>query len=317
MTILILADDVDPTADAVVTALAERGAAVDRLNTAWFPSQLSVAAELRGGRWLGRLSTPSRTVSLEDVTAVWFWGPRAYRFPEAMSAAERFHANMEAKYGLGGVLTSLSALWVNHPSRLADAAYKPLQLVRAAECGLVVADTIITNEPQAARDFGGSGDTVTKMLGANTIKEEGTRKISYTWRPNAADLEDLRGFDQTTHMLQRWIPKDHEVRMVVIGDELTATAIYAHSPKSYVDFRADYPNLTYELVEPPAEVDAGVRKLMNRLDLKYGALDFVVSPDGTWTFLEINAGGQYGWIEHHTEAPLTAQLADLLIKGEQ
>jgi hypothetical protein len=31
--------------------------------------------------------------------------------------------------------------------------------------------------------------------------------------------------------------------------------------------------------------------------------------------LEVNAGGQYGWLEHQTGAPITDQLADLLAKG--
>jgi hypothetical protein len=56
---------------------------------------------------------------------------------------------------------------------------------------------------------------------------------------------------------------------------------------------------------------------MVTMDLAYGALDFVVQPSGEWVFLEINAGGQYGWIEDETRAPLTDQLADLLAKGNQ
>lgn len=55
---------------------------------------------------------------------------------------------------------------------------------------------------------------------------------------------------------------------------------------------------------------------MVAMDLLYGALDFVVQPNGNWTFLEINAGGQFGFIEDETGAPLTAQLADLLAKGK-
>src|SRR5438270_7921385 len=98
--------------------------------------------------------------------------------------------------------------------------------------------------------------------------------------------------------------------MVVIGDRINTVAIRAGSAASYVDWRADYDNLSYQLIEPPAEVAAGVRRLMASMDLVYGALDFVVQPDGGWTFLEINAGGQYGWIEDETGAPLTDQLAD-------
>lgn len=317
MSVLILAEDVDATADTMIHALLEREAVVHRVNTAWFPAQLSVSAELRRGRWTGQIRTPARVIDLEGITAVWYRSPRAYRFPSELSPSERVHANLEAKYGLGGVLSSLPALWVNHPSRLADAAYKPVQLVSACRCGLTVPDTVITNEAGTVRDFVAAGKTVTKVFGTNTIMEEGVRKISFTRLVNNSTLDDLRGIDITTHLFQRWVPKAHEVRMVVIGDDITAAAIRAGSLESYVDFRSDYDNLSYELIDPPPGVVEGVRKLMAAMDLVYGALDFVVQPDGTWTFLEINAGGQFGFIEDETDAPLTAQLADLLTKVTQ
>lgn len=312
MSVLVLADDYDPSADAMVRALHDRGAAVDRVNTAWFPGQLSVSAELAGGRWSGCLRTPHRSIELDDVTAVWVRSPKAFSFPAELSAAERSFANLEAKYGLGGVLTSLPALWVNDPARAADANYKPVQLVTAARCGLIVADTVITNDPDTVRTFTAGGRTVSKVLGANTIVEAGGRKLGYTRIVDTADLGDLRGVGTTAHLFQRWIPKAHEARMVVVGDHVTTVAIHAGSAASYVDWRVDYDSLRYELVEPPEPVTAAVHGLMKTLGLTYGALDFVVSPDDSWTFLEVNAGGQYGWLEDATGAPITAQLADLL-----
>lgn len=312
MSVLILAEDIDATADLMVQALLERAVVVHRVNTAWFPAELAVSATLCGQRWTGWLRTPTRSVDLEAITAVWYRTPRAYRFPGGLTPAERAHANMEAKYGLGGVLSSMPVLWVNHPSRLADAAYKPVQLVTAVGCGLAVPHTVITNESGTVREFAAAGDTVTKVLGTNTILEDGVRKIGFTRLLDDADLADLRGLDVTTHLFQRWVPKAHEVRLVVIGDDITAAAIRAGSPEGRIDFRSDYDNLTYELVDTPTEVVNGVRRLMAAMDLVYGALDFVVGPDGSWTFLEINAGGQFGFIEDETGAPLTAQLADLL-----
>lgn len=317
MSVLILAEDIDATADTMMQALLERDAVAHRVNTAWFPEELSISAELVGERWTGRLRTPARVIDLESIEAVWYRTPRAYQFPRDLTAAERGHANVEAKYGLGGVLSSLPALWVNHPSRLADAAYKPVQLVTAARCGLAVPETVITNEAETVREFAGAGKSVSKVLGTNTIMEDGVRKISFTRLLDDVDLADLRGIDVTTHLVQRWVPKAHEVRMVIIGDHITASAIRSGSPEGYIDFRLDYDNLSYELVDPPADVVAGVRRLMVDFDLLYGALDFVVQPDGKWTFLEINAGGQFGFIEDETGAPLTAQLADLLAGGKQ
>jgi hypothetical protein len=62
MSVLILAEDIDATCDGMVGALAERGAVVHRVNTAWFPAQLSVSVELRGGRWTGQIRTPGRVI---------------------------------------------------------------------------------------------------------------------------------------------------------------------------------------------------------------------------------------------------------------
>ena len=314
MSVLVLAEERDPSADAMVRALQERDTVVHRVDTAWFPVQLSVSAELFGGQWSGDLRTPYRTVSLDGVTAAWFRSPKAYRFPTAMTSAERGFANLEAKYGLGGVLTSLPVLWVNHPARLADAAYKPVQLVLAQRHGLRVADTMITNDPVSVRQFVGRGRTVTKVLGSNSIVESGRRKLAYTRVLDSSDLDDLRGVDQTAHLFQRWVPKSHEARVVVVGTAVTAVAIHAGSAAGHVDWRTDYDNLRYELIEPPESVTAGVLGLMKDMSLAYGALDFVIGPDG-WTFLELNAGGQYGWLEDFVGAPITAQLADLLAMG--
>ncbi|SDP97112.1 ATP-grasp ribosomal peptide maturase, SAV_5884 family [Actinopolyspora xinjiangensis] len=314
MTVLILARDLDPTADAMVTTLTERGTAVARVNTGWFPARLSVSAGLRGGRWSGHLRTPGQLVSLDDVHAVWYHSPEAYRMPGELSDAERHHAFLEAKYGLGGVLSSLDVVWINHPSRMADAAYKPVQLVRAQQCGLTVPDTLITNEPDPVREFA-TEPTVTKLVGSNTISEDSTRKISWTRLLDQAELADLRGIETTTHLLQRWVPKAFETRVIAIGEQLFAAAIHAGSASTRVDWRSDYDALTYEPIEPPASVAEGIRALMAGFDLRYGALDFVVTPNGDWVFLEINPGGQYGWLEAATGHPLTRSLADLLSKG--
>lgn len=61
----------------------------------------------------------------------------------------------------------------------------------------------------------------------------------------------------------------------------------------------------------------GVHALMRSFNLVYAALDFIVTPDAERVFLEINAGGQYGWLEAKTGVPLTGYLADVLTKGKQ
>ena len=314
MTVLILASEFDVSADQMILALQNRDVPVCRVDTMWFPSQLSIDAQLRGDRWRGQLRTPDRDIELEGLRSVWYRSPTTFQFSPELSGAERHHAFLEAKYGLGGVLSSLPLLWVNHPARAA-AASKPVQLATAARCGLPVPDTLITNDPDAVRRFASCGATVTKMLGANHIAEEGIRKITFTRLLTDDDLADLRGIDVTTHQFQRWAPKQYDARVIAIGDRLFAFAIHAGNTTSYIDFRTDYDALTYEEIELPGEVSEGIRQFLGAMGLVYGALDFVVDQEGAYTFLECNAGGHFGCLEARTGAEVAEAIADLLATG--
>lgn len=175
-----------------------------------------------------------------------------------------------------------------------------------------VPDTLITNRADAVRRFAGGGATVAKALGAPAIREDGTRKTAFTSRIDGSELADLRGVELTAHQFQRWVPKAFESRVIVVGDRVFAAAIHAGNAASYVDWRNDYGALRYEPIMPPGSVSAGVVGYCAELGLIYGAFDFVIRPDGQWTFLECNPGGQFGWIEDAISAPIIETIADLL-----
>ncbi|MCF2434428.1 hypothetical protein LV779_04110 [Streptomyces thinghirensis] len=79
--------------------------------------------------------------------------PYATRFGQ-LPAQQREFAVAEARHGLGGVLRSLyPALFVNHPSAVTRAEFKPWQLRRFAELGLRVPATLVTNDVEEARRF--------------------------------------------------------------------------------------------------------------------------------------------------------------------
>jgi len=69
-------------------------------------------------------------------------------------------------------------------------------------------------------------------------------------------------------------------------------------------------------VNEPDDMHTVINRYMEHFDLIYGALDFVVDHDGFWWFLECNPGGQYGWLEDATGAPITESLARVLAEGK-
>jgi hypothetical protein len=101
----------------------------------------------------------------------------------------------------------------------------------------------------------------------------------------------------------------------VVGQEFFAVAIHADSPQARRDWRSDYGSLRYEPVTIPDDVRVAVSALLARLDLPFGAFDFVVTPECQWVFLEVNPNGQWGWIEDQTGLPITIAIADHLTAG--
>lgn len=314
---LVLTHPFDPTADYVVSELNRRGAPVFRCDPGEFPQRLRVAARLdnadTGAGWVGSLRLPERQVNLADLGCAYYRRPTGFDLPEGMGDQVRRWAAGEARIGLGGVLSALPR-WLNHPAAIAAAEYKPVQLAHARACGLSVPDTIVTNDPAAAAKFVARiGRAVYKPLTPAGITEANTHRVVFTTPLTVDDVDD--SVRLTAHLLQERIDKRYEVRLTVVDDMFLAARIDAGSDSATVDWRADYEALTYTpLADIPSRVRAGVSALMSRLGLRFGALDFIVTPDDRWIFLEINPNGQWAWIEDATGLPIVASIADALTR---
>lgn len=244
----------------MVELLQEWGTPVFRCDTADFPQRLVLDARLDADGRSGVLRTEHREASLTELRSIWYRRPTHFTFPDGLSDTERDLAASEARFGLGGVLAALPVLWVNHPGREADAAYKPRQLAVAARCGLRVPRTLVTNDAGAVADFRGqvTGPLISKLMGASAFAESGTAKIVYTTRLDDDDLAELRGVGSTAHLFQEWVPKAYEVRLTVVGPALFAAAIHGRSDAAVTDWRSDYDALDYRAVDVPADVRVGI-----------------------------------------------------------
>ena len=95
MTVLLLARDLNPSADHLVGALTELGVPVFRTDLAAFPQTLSLDARLGPSGWEGVLATEHRELRLKDIRSVWYRHPSHFVLPEGMSRTERRHAAAE------------------------------------------------------------------------------------------------------------------------------------------------------------------------------------------------------------------------------
>lgn len=316
MTVLVLTRQFDPTADLVIRELHRRCVPVFRCDPGDFPGEIELRASISAaGTVTGTLRQRTREISLSEISSVYYRRPSAHQVHPRLNDSEQHWSAREAATGFCGVLTALNRPWVNHPDINRAAAHKPRQLAAAARAGLPVPESLITNVTKVAHTFTRTQTrTVYKAMAgapeANDHKQGNQALYTTVVSPD----EVTTGVEHTAHLFQAWVEKAYEVRLTVIENELFAARIDAESQAARTDWRSDYESLSYRPVETPHDVRRAVSLLMADLHLTYAALDFVVTPDGRWVFLELNPNGQWGWIQLATGLPIAAAIADQLGK---
>ena len=67
----------------------------------------------------------------------------------------------------------------------------------------------------------------------------------------------------------------------------------------------------------PNDIEDKLIKLMDRMNLKFGAIDFRLTPDGEYVFLEINPAGEYLFISERTELAIPESIATALDRRDK
>lgn len=316
MAVLILASEDDGEAIHVARALTERGADVWWFDTAWFPSRARVTAWMAADGWRGVISTPHAMIDLAEVSSVYYQQSQPFSFPTGLSEPERRFATIETRFGLGGLLSSLPARWVSHPSKVADAEYRITQMAVAAAAGLTVPASILTNQAGPAQEFAAAqdGGAVYKSIMHKVVSEENQVKLIYTTAVDPAAIDERIAV--APHLFQRNIAKRFDARIVVTSRGVClGVAIHTTDPGARQDWRTRYDNLTYEVVGVPAEVAQGCIACLAALRIEVGVFDFSVDRGGAWWFLEVGPGAAWAWLAEATGLPVADAIADTILEG--
>jgi len=328
--VLILSRSNDSHVPPVAEEIRARGLGVICFNVADFPEQVTMTSTLDPFHtgWVGTLTMQKQQIPLDSLLSIWRRRPRPYKAPEVYTLGERAFIEEEADRALLGVLDSLAlehTLWVSRVHSVRRADFKPLQVAMAQRLGLRVPRTLITNQPSAARDFYDAcqGNIVLKSVSRGMIEHENQRigRFIYTSKVEAGHVvpEQLAGVRVTAHLLQEYIPKRLEIRVVVIGKQILAAEIHSqHSTRARVDFRRAYNELSYNVHTLPDEMQKKVLALVRAFDLQFSSMDFLLTPAGEYVFIDLNPNGQFYWLQLRlaNRLRLKEAMADLLAYPE-
>lgn len=343
--ILIVTCEFDPHADALVGLLQSLGHQPIRLHTADIPSDVAIDVRLHQKEQAYQLITPHCTVDLNQVRSIWWRRPAKPVLPEHLSEDEKIFAQLELKTTLQGIWDNLDCYWMSKPANIRRATHKTGQLKRAADLGFAIPRTMITTDPESVRAFYDlcEGNVVYKVLSDPTLGFAGRAdelmarcrvdqgpgqepiidwsrvkaKITYTTRVEPDHLKLLDTIRYAPCQFQEYVPKEYELRVTVIGDELFTAEIHSQDhAATQLDWRHYEASIPYRLGKLPPKIEEACMTLTKGYGLNYGAIDLILTPDGRYVFLEINPNGQWLWVQQLVpELKMKEALATQLIQG--
>lgn len=126
-------------------------------------------------------------------------------------------------------------------------------------------------------------------------------------------LEQFDRVRQGPCFLQGKIRKRVDLRIVVADSTLLCVEIASQEhPDSRTDYRRRVRWLRHSACTLPAEVAGAIRRLLSAFRLRFAVVDMAITPAGEYVFFELNANGQWLWLEDATGLPIAGAIADAL-----
>ncbi len=304
------------TVDWVADALRQRGAQPLRVDTDRFPLDWQLGLRQSRDEDTGFIRVHGRTHALEAVQAVWLRQLQPPALGDAVEARFQAPCIQECRHVLRALWDRLErARWVNGLAAVERAGAKLRQLRLAREAGLRVPDTLCSNDPDEVRAFHARQPqgVVMKMQTVLAPGMGGGSGNLYTTVIEAADLQDDRGLTLCPPLFQERIPKAEELRVIAVDDHLFCGAVRPQAGTGRVDDWRPQAGLAWTPAQLPEAVATRLLALMRRLGLRYGAADFIHTPDDDWVFLEVNACGEWGMLQRDLGLPIADALAEALL----
>jgi len=289
--ILVITHKQDYTADFLINKFNQRGIAYYRLNCEdVLSSKINVKTDLQ---------FQFSVKGTGSFSAVWF---RRTSLP-ALDVAETskfLFLKSEFDSFLKNLFSVIEAKWLSDPWQVYRAENKLLQLKIARQLGFSIPETLVTTDKAEVVSFYNEfANIIVKPISVTRSDGEGEPIFIYTSRVEKEHIDRIDQFDLTPCIFQREIEKLLEIRVTVVGDRAFAASVDSQKQEeTKVDWRRK--PLSFSRFELPENIASKCIRLVKKLGLLFGAIDIILSPDGSYTFLEINPNGQWVWIEKET-----------------
>lgn len=267
--------------------------------------------------WELRAAGHSRVrVRFDEIDVAWYLRENSVDDKAEMQTMELAFARNESDRSLLSVESLLDCMWVNRRATVQLLQSNKLyQQQQAAKCGFRVPKTVMSNNPEvvqkAAIDLEGLLLNSIGYIALDPLEQYAL----YSERFSVFELlNSTEAIAACPVFAQEYVEKDVELRVMAVGDHMLACSIDSQaSERTKVDWRHyDFDRVKHARVTLPDDVQQRLRCFMRTVDLRYGAIDLIKTPEGEYMFLEVNPSGQWGWIADMAQLPIAESVVDML-----
>jgi glutathione synthase/RimK-type ligase-like ATP-grasp enzyme len=256
----------------------------------------------------GFVAGPGWKVNLDELTGVYirYLGPEGRISLPNIAPAAMPAVHCETDTGLMVMLEDLPCAVVNRLGGGISNNSKVYQALLLRQCGLLVPPTLVTNDPEAARQFYEDcrGEVIYKSL-------SGIRSVVRRLEPEQLSRLSLLRYGPA--QFQSFIPGEN-VRVHTVGDRLFATRVHTEAV-DYRYARRDGHEVKMQPARLPPSVEDACLRVARELDLLLTGIDLKETPDGEYYCFEVNPCPGFLYYERYTGQPISTALADLLYHG--
>lgn len=317
--ILVVTSKIDVTADLVIDELQRRNESVVRFNVEDFPTHNKIKIYQTPSLTSDLLIPEIGTFPSTSIGSTYF---RIYEpptiDPEISDEEAKKYAEDQSSECFRWFLDTLPGFWLSDWRAIEKAQSKVLQLSLARKLGLNIPETLVTTDPDEFMRFyrDCDGQVIAKNL-TNIGTVHNMEGFIYATKVGEEFISNIDSLIYSPVLFQRYIPKLYELRSTVVGDQVFTSEIHSQDLETTkVDWRK------YKLENPPPhkihklpeKVEQALVEMTKQLGLQFGAVDLIYTPDGQYYLLELNANGQWGWVQFMTGLPIKEAIADRLIE---
>jgi len=271
------------------------------------------------GKFRSYLKINDKKITNQSIKSIWNTSALRIILEEKIVRDAKEFARAEWTEGISTLWNSIDTKWINHPNSLIKAVNRLKQLDTASKVGLETPKSIVTNDAKELLDFYEQNQR--NIIGKTLHSSEGLpeNKMIFTNKIEKHDLERANSLKYVPVLFQEYVPKKTELRVTIIEDKFHVAEIHSQmSPKTKDDWRNydDFKKTPYVKSRLPSEIISKLRKLMKVMDLNFGAVDLIKTPEDKIIFLEINPNGRWWWIQELTGMNISKDIATSLSNVE-